>query len=112
MKKILTLSLALLAGALTAQAQLAATGGPDSYGYTWKTSAATGGPVYRWVDITTRGTLVPSGADPGLVDDNVLNPPFTMPFSFNFYLSSFNRVRIGSNGYLTFNLSSTANLSQ
>jgi len=105
MKKLFTLGLAMLAGALSAQAALTPTGGPDSYGYTWKTSAAPGGPAYRWVDITTRGTRVR-----GLGDDNVAPRAVQLPFTFPFYLSSFNSFRIGSNGYLTF--ANGTNLSQ
>ncbi len=110
MKKLLTLSLAVLAGALSAQAQISATtGGPDNYGYTWKTSAAAGGPTYRWVDIRNRGTEVA-----GLDDDNQAPLPLTLPFSFPYYLASFSQVRVASNGYLAFvaNNSAPANLAQ
>ena len=37
----------------------------DAYGYGWKDSDGSGGPVYSWVDITSRGTQVI-----GLTDDN------------------------------------------
>jgi Secretion system C-terminal sorting domain len=110
MKKLLTLSLAVLAGALTAQAQITApTGGPDSYGYTWKTSAAAGGPTYRWVDIRNRGIEVN-----GLDDDNQAPNLLALPFQFPYYLGAYSQVRVASNGYLAFvtNNSAPANLAQ
>lgn len=106
MKKLFTLGLALLAGATAAQAQLIpVNGGPDAYGYTYKTSAAPGGPTYSWVDITSRGTLVT-----GLGDDNVAPGSVALPFTFSHYLSTFTSFRIGSNGYITF--ANSTNLSQ
>ena len=70
--------LATLLSALTAAAQTS--GGPDAYGYTWKTSAhPTAPPAYQWVDISTRGTEVD-----GLADDNIKGP-FTLPSGFQFY---------------------------
>ena len=96
MKKLVLCGLALL-GSAAAHAQLAPTGGPDTFGYTWKTSTAPGGPTYRWVDIRARGTRVQ-----GLDDDNLAPTPLVLPFNFPFYLRDFNQVRVGSNGYLAF----------
>ncbi len=94
MKKYLLCGLAVL-GSAAAHAQLTPTGGPDAFGYTWQTSAVPGGPTYQWVDIRTRGTQVM-----GLDDDNLAPTPLVLPFDFPFYLRSFDRVRIASNGYL------------
>ncbi|MDP4749442.1 MAG: hypothetical protein NWS18_02150, partial [Schleiferiaceae bacterium] len=87
--------MATLLSALTAAAQTS--GGPDAYGYTWKTSAhPTAPPAYQWVDISTRGTEVD-----GLADDNIKGP-FTLPSGFQFYWYPITQFYIGSNGYINF----------
>lgn len=68
----------------------------DAYGYGWKDSDGSGGPVYNWVDITTRGTRVT-----GLTDDNNTGP-FPIGWNFPYYWYSINRMWIGSNGYVEF----------
>ena len=75
---------------------LAAAGGPDAYGYTWKDSNEPGGPAYQWIDITTTGTQVT-----GLGDDNFAGP-FGFIDGFQFYWYYPTQVWIGSNGYLSF----------
>ena len=76
MNRIVTLSALLLVSVPL----FAGSGGPDSYGYTWKDSDEPDGPVYSWIDITTTGTLVT-----GLGDDNIVGP-FTMDTDHPFYL--------------------------
>lgn len=72
-------------------------GGPDSYGYTWKNSNHNSSPPpFTWVDITTRGTQVT-----GLGDDNVIGP-FNLSSTFHFYWYDVNKFYIGSNGYVSF----------
>lgn len=73
-----------------------ATGGPDTYGYTWIDSDELGGPVFSWVDITGTGTLVT-----GLGDDNYVGP-FPIGFPFHYYWYDVTQYYIGSNGYLKF----------
>lgn len=72
------------------------TGGPDAYGYIWKSNNHTvSPPTYSWFDITTIGTQVT-----GLADDN-----FVGPFSctgFQFYWYPVSQFWIGSNGYISF----------
>ena len=69
------------------------TSAPDAWGYTWVRSTDPGGPTFRWVDITTRGTLVPNLPTPGgLGDDNVVGP-FDMLFSFPYYWYTANNSR-------------------
>jgi hypothetical protein len=83
------------------RASLDNSGGPDAFGYRWKDSNESGGPVYNWVEIKTIGT------NTGLTgDDQVLS--FRLPWSFPFYGSSFDTVRISSNGNLHFGAPSTA----
>ena len=96
MKKLLLFGFALLGSGTAAVAQLIPTGGPDAYGYTWRTSAAANGPVYNWVDIRARGVRVQ-----GLDDDNIAPTQVVLPFDFPFYLRSYNQVRVGSNGYVS-----------
>lgn len=70
-------------------------GGPDSFGYTWQNSSASGGPAFSWYDITTLGTQVN-----GLSDDNVIGPfPLT---GFQYYTSTPANFWVGSNGYISF----------
>ena len=78
-------------------AQIQGRGGPDLYGYTWRDSYDSVGPLYSWVDITTTGTQVL-----GLADDNVIGP-FAIPNEFQYYWYFPKLVWIGSNGYITFN---------
>jgi hypothetical protein len=86
----------LLAG-VTGNQGYALSGGPDAYGYTWKDSDEPGGPVYNWVDITGIGTQIT-----GLADDNSA-PTFTdIGFNFHYYWSDYNKIKIGSNGWLSF----------
>lgn len=74
----------------------AASGGPDTYGYTWKDSNEPGGPVYNWIDITATGQLVT-----GLADDNVVGP-LVMTTNFPYYWYGPKKLWIGSNGYVAF----------
>lgn len=78
-------------------AQIQGRGGPDLYGYTWRDSYDSVGPLYSWVDITSSGTQVL-----GLADDNVIGP-FAIPNEFQYYWYFPKLVWIGSNGYITFN---------
>ena len=101
MKKLLLLSaLSILFIISSAQPT---SGGPDNFGYTFKTSQDPSGPVYSWLDITQVGTQIS-----GLADDN-----FVGPFSINnfpFYSSTPTQFYVGSNGYVSFspgNIAST-----
>lgn len=73
-----------------------AAGGPDAYGYTWADSDEVGGPVFSWIDITTVGTQVT-----GLADDNSV-PMLPMGMTFQYYWINFSNIKIGSNGWLSF----------
>jgi hypothetical protein len=75
---------------------IAGSGGPDTYGYTWKDSNEPGGPVFNWLDITTSGQLIS-----GLADDNVVGP-VTLTTNFPYYWYAPKKVWIGSNGYIAF----------
>jgi Secretion system C-terminal sorting domain len=100
MKKICSL-LTICLFTISAFAQTS--GGPDAYGYIWKNSNDPQGPAYNWIDITTVGTQVT-----GLTDDNsVAFVP--MGANFHYYWSDYNQIKIGSNGWLSFdNISNIA----
>ena len=71
-------------------------GGPDAFGYTWRDSRSTGGPVFSWVDISTTGTTLFN-----LIDDEVRSG-IPLGFDFPFYGMHFNSVNISMNGFLSF----------
>lgn len=77
-----------------------ASGGPDAYGYTWITSADPGGPTYNWVDITSRPGVQ---TVTGLADDNSAASMVNLGFSFHYYWSDYSSLKVGSNGWVSFN---------
>lgn len=100
MKRIFTFL--LLVTTLTTFSQ-ATSGGPDNFGYTFKTSAHPTGPSFQWFDISQTGTLVG-----GLTDDNFVGPYSIAGFPF--YSGNPTSLFIGSNGYISFapaNIAST-----
>jgi hypothetical protein len=100
MKNLILASCILLSISLTAQST---SGGPDNFGYTYKSSLHPTGPTYQWFDITVIGTNVF-----GLSDDNFVGP---FPMSgFPYYSTNPTQFYIGSNGYISFqpvNIAST-----
>jgi len=75
-------------------------GGPDGFGYTWRDSRESGGPVFTWEDVRGPGMPV------DLAGDDVLSAPIPIGFHFPFYGADFDSLRVGSNGFLTFTGSS------
>ena len=71
-------------------------GGPDTYGYTWYISGHAQGPVFNWIDITSSGTQIT-----GLSDDNSV-AFISMAQPFHYYWSDYTQIKIGSNGWLSF----------
>lgn len=92
-KQLLSVSFAFIFGS---QVFAQTSGGPDTYGYTWKNQLAAGGPTYNWVDIKGTGTQIT-----GLGDDNQKGP-FNLNWNFRYYWSDYNKVWIGSNGWIGF----------
>ncbi len=74
-----------------------AQGGPDAFGYTWSTSDEPDGTTFDWIDISTVGTEVI-----GLADDNSV-AFVSMGMEFQYYWSTYNQIKIGSNGWMSFN---------
>ena len=81
-----------LCAALIAPSALGATGGPDSYGYTYIDSSEAGGPSYAWTDISTTGT------DTGIDDDGEVTIP--LPFNFFFYGTAQSQVTVGDGAFI------------
>lgn len=94
--KSLQHGLHLLAGMILVAASsavgFAATGGPDSFGYTFDDSTSQTGPTYDWVEISNTGTQVLLWSD----DQVVGNIP--VGFFFNFYGADYSHVTISNNG--------------
>ncbi len=98
LKKILLLFFFLFSIVQYPFAQIS--GGPDAFGYSWLHTNAPGGPVYNWVDI-----LPPNGGGTqmyGLEDDNSVGW-IPIGFDFRYYWNDYDKVRIGSNGWISFN---------
>ncbi|MGL1904088.1 MAG: choice-of-anchor D domain-containing protein, partial [Fibrobacterales bacterium] len=72
-------------------------GGPDTFGYSWKDSDETGGPAFTWNSISTTGSVLSnvSGCDDCYQEQG-------LSFEFPFYGNDFNSVFVSSNGFLTF----------
>ncbi|MCS7188413.1 MAG: T9SS type A sorting domain-containing protein [Bacteroidia bacterium] len=88
-----------LAAALV-YAQPANVGG-DVCGYRWYTHLAgvpDSTPTYDWVEISE---LTNPQYLTGLGDDNFAGP-IILPFSFVYYWNSYNKIYVGSNGYIVF----------
>jgi hypothetical protein len=69
--------------------------GPDAGGYRAIDSDTVGGASFQWIDIAGTGTPVQLGDD-----DN--QGPFALGFTFDFYGTEYDSVRICSNGWLSF----------
>ena len=96
MKKIATLLFACILGINTLSAQTM--GGPDAYGYIWRDSNDTLGPVYNWIDILP---LVGAQEVRFLADDNTVGS-FPIGFPFHYYWYDVSQFWVGSNGYIGF----------
>jgi len=73
-----------------ASVAMAATGGPDAYGYTWND-----GETYVWNDISS-GTLLSLG-------DEGVSTAINLGFTFVFYGKAYTSVQVAANGHITFN---------
>ncbi len=69
-------------------------GGPDSFGYTFKDSNIPDGPAYEWIEISGTGTEVLSSSDDSVVDN------INIGFFFNFYGTDYSQLAIANNGLL------------
>ncbi len=78
-------------------------GGPDSAGYRWIDSDEPGGPAFNWFEISSIGTPI-TGWSPSSDDGYVL---LSLPFSFEFYGSTYSQVKVVTNGFISFDVAST-----
>src|SRR3569832_1226086 len=81
---------------ISAFAKAQTSGGPDAFGYVWRNSYDSLGPVYNWVDISSRPGVQ---TVTGLQDDNTRGPfSFSIPFVYYWYTST--KFWVGSNGFI------------
>jgi subtilisin family serine protease len=78
-------------------------GGPDGFGYRWKDSDASGGPTFSFADISATGTTISFSSS-----DDALSAAIPMGMTFPFYGSNFTSVKVGTNGFLTFDTADTS----
>ena len=83
------------------RAPISGQGGPDTYGYRWIDSNEPGGPVFDWIDISVDGVVVPPA-------DDATRGPYSLGFTFNYYGVDYTEVRICTNGFLTFENTTSA----
>ncbi|MFN7966278.1 MAG: S8 family serine peptidase [Acidobacteriota bacterium] len=79
------------------------TGGPDVFGYTWKDSDDAEGPAFDWVDISSTGTAISFTSS-----DDALSSAINLGITFPFYGGSFSSLKVGTNGWLTFDTTDTS----
>lgn len=80
----------------------AATGGPDTYGYTWVDSNEAGGPVFQWIDPTTGQTVITGNDDVSSIDlTNGIGSPVELGFPVTLYGQTFRELVPTTNGYLS-----------
>ncbi len=72
-------------------------GGQDAFGYYWRSSDSSGGPIYNWKDITQVGQQL-SLNDP---NDGV-SANQQLGFNFNFYDHQYSYVKVSVNGLAYF----------
>ncbi len=75
--------------------QTHAFGGPDPYGYVYLDSSEPRGPTFDWIEISE------TGQDLNLYD-NSYTFPLDLPFSFNFYGTSYDQIAVSSEGTVYF----------
>ena len=97
MKK--TVLLLIVFSALINSVHAQTSGGPDAYGYIWRTNLDAQGPAYNWIDLTSNPEAVQVT---GLGDDNFVGP-FSLVAPFHYYWYDINSFYIGSTGYLAVN---------
>ena len=86
--------------------QVDTTVGPDSAGYTAIDSDSPGGPVFQWFDVSAIGNQVTDWTrGGGTADDGYTVVP--LPWSFPFYGSNYDSLKIVTNGWLGFQTLST-----
>ncbi|MGH9869077.1 MAG: S8 family serine peptidase [Candidatus Polarisedimenticolia bacterium] len=93
-------------GITTTDPSVQGQGGPDAFGYRWRDSDAPGGPPFNFVDISTTGNLITFSSQ-----DNALSPIIDMGMTFPLYGTEFSSLKISTNGWLTFDTTTTVTAS-
>jgi len=73
-----------------------AAGGPDGAGYTWRDSREPDAAPFQWEEIIDRGTPI------ALAGDDAVSAPIPIGFAFPFYGSTFDSLRVSTNGLASF----------
>jgi len=73
-----------------------ASGGPDSYGYTWTDSNEPDGPVYSWIDISGSSTEII------FTHNDQASSAIPIGFDFSFYGTDYTEMIISPNGWIGF----------
>ena len=98
-------------GELTFNAQIAGlpqqrgiegSGGTDNFGHLWIDSDEPGGPQFDWIDISQTGSQIQ------LTGNNSVSDKINFPFDFPFYGDNYHRVRVCTNGWMSFTTYSVA----
>ncbi len=74
--------------------------GKDSYGYWGADNNHESGPAYKWIEINSIGTALSLGDDSN-------SGAISLGFNFDYYGTSFSTINICSNGWLSFNSTSS-----
>jgi uncharacterized repeat protein (TIGR01451 family) len=87
----------------------APTGGPDTFGYTYKDSFAPSNPVtFSWIVTTSPASrLIFNGV---ISPDDEFTGPVPIGFAFTFYGHAYTQAFVGTNGLLTFITGTRANI--
>ncbi len=73
---------------------LANSGGPDSFGYTWKDNLEPDGPTFSFIDITSTGVRLGNGDDASF-------GPIDLGFNFPFFGVNYSQFNVNTNGLIT-----------
>jgi len=88
----------------------APTGGPDTFGYTFKDSFAPTNPVtFSWVPTTTPAARLDFGPFP---NDDIVTGPVALGFTFTFYGRAYTQTYVSTNGLVSFGGGSPANINE
>lgn len=89
---------------------LAATGGPDSYGYYYVDSGTSGGPTFDssiFSSAVSTGTALGTSTSSGASGGDDANTTVSLAFSFPFYGTSYSTAYVCTNGFVSFTSSTS-----
>ncbi len=77
-------------------------GGADNFGHIWIDSDEASGPEFQWYDISISGTPL------NLTGNNAISDQINIGFNFPFYGTLYDKIRVCTNGWLSFTSYSVA----